>query len=107
MTLIRGEVRVGRTRPHGLDRRADGERLAVAIQDGAPVRHDLFDAQVARVGFLVQELAIEHLQLHGARDQHHRDGREAHRQHARARGKAAVCLLPRLCPAIPHGLSIT
>ena len=58
-----------RIRPYAIDRRADRERLAGAICNGAAVRRDFFRAQVARIGLLVQKVLIEHLQVNSARDE--------------------------------------
>ena len=46
-----------------VDRRADGERLAVAIRQRAAMRGDLHRAQVAIVGLLGEEILVDELQI--------------------------------------------
>jgi hypothetical protein len=77
-----GEFR--RVDPHGLDRRADCERLAVAVEDRAAVGDDRGGARVAHVRLLGDECLVEHLQLHGAREERERRGHDQDCQEARA-----------------------
>ncbi len=64
--------------PDAVYGRAYRKRLAVAVSDRAAVRRDSLAAQVARVGLLVQELLVQHLQVHGTCCQRGRDQREEH-----------------------------
>ncbi len=67
-------------------RRADGQRLAVAIEDPAAIGRHVDDAAVARRAFLLQELVGERLQIDGPA-QHHHEPRTQHAEHdARAPG---------------------
>ncbi len=63
-----------RVRPDAVDRRADRERFAVSIGNRSAMRSNLFVPQVPGVSLLVQEVSVEDLQMHGAREQ--RTGRD-------------------------------
>ena len=58
-----------RVDPHRIHRRADRQRLAVAIGDVAAMRDDRGDAREARIALLRQEAVIDQLQIHRAPDQ--------------------------------------
>ena len=57
-----------RIRPNAVDRRADRERLTIAICDRAPMSRYFLRAQVARVRLLVEKVFAENLQINGTRD---------------------------------------
>src|SRR5690606_27591488 len=78
LELIRRANELGRARPHRIDRRAGGERLAVSIVDPAAHRGDLRDARVARVALLLEKRLIDELQLHGTREERNRREHEQH-----------------------------
>src|SRR5690606_36263731 len=89
-----------------VDRGADRERLAVAVGDQPAVRGNFLGAQVARVRLLVQELAVEYLQVHGAGAEHRRR-RGEEREHERGtQDEPPLRLLPGFGAAL-HARSIT
>src|SRR5262249_33753994 len=64
--LLVGERELARIHPDRIDRRADRERLAVAVGDGAAVGGDLQHAREARVALAREETVIDQLQVHRA-----------------------------------------
>ena len=87
-------AQLARVRPHGVDRRADRERIAVAIEDHAAVRRELGDAREARIALLLEEALVDDLQVDCARDEQ-RHGRERQREQRRARERARLRTSPR------------
>jgi hypothetical protein len=69
-----GGGEIPRNDPHRIHRRADGERLAVAVQQHAAVGADGYRAQRARVTLATQELRAHGVQVNGLR--HEAGGRE-------------------------------
>ena len=86
--LLRGILHLLRDRPDRLHRRADGERLAVAVGDHAARGADVDHAAVARLAFLLQEIVVQTLQVYGAR-RRARGTRRRSAQAARASATAA------------------
>ena len=67
--LIDVVVELLRIDPDAVDRRADGQRFAVAIRDRAAMRGDLHHAHRTVVALLGEKAVIEQLQLDRARRQ--------------------------------------
>src|SRR5262245_21960364 len=75
-------VELARIADDRVDRRADGERLAVAVGERATVRRDLDRAQMAVVRLLREKLLIDELQVEDPaleRGGAEREQREQHR----------------------------
>jgi hypothetical protein len=75
-------IQLARIADDRVDRRADRERLAVAVGERAAVRRDLDRAQVAVVRLRGEELRVDELQVQDAaleRDRAEREQREQHR----------------------------
>src|SRR5262249_15621075 len=62
-------MRLTRDRPDRPHRRADGERLAVAVQNAAAVRRNLHHAAVARFALRLQEIVVQALEVDRAAEQ--------------------------------------
>ena len=78
-----------RVQPDAIDRRADGERLSVAIGNDATMRRDLRHAQLAHIALSRQELCIEHLQVNGTRGEHDAADHHASRDESPTQREAA------------------
>ncbi len=94
-----------RVDPDRVDRRADGERLAVAIGDGAAMRRDVDHAREARIALLRQECVLDELQVDRAAEQRRRGEREQPHQEVRPPAERARRRMP--CVARLHGWTIT
>ena len=91
--------------PDGIDRGADGERLAKAVQHRAAVGRHLGDSRIAHVALLGQEFLVEHLQLQCAAQQRQCECRQQADQQPRAQAKlSSIELSAGLAPL--HGVTI-
>ncbi len=80
--LVHIAGQLARVDPDRIDRRADRQRLAVAVGDRAAVRDDRSHARVARRALAGEEAVLHELQLHRAAHQR-RAAREQQREHQR------------------------
>ncbi len=88
--LVRGAHHLRRIGPHRVDRRARGERLAVAVVDAAANRGELRDAREASIALPLEESFVEQLQVDRARDQRNGDQHERAQHQAQARAELVL-----------------
>ena len=78
----------GGLRPDRVHRRADRQRLAVAVDDHAPVRWHLDHAQEALLALILQKIVADELQISSA---HHDAGRRQPEQDHEQTGTGQIC----------------
>ena len=103
--LLGGERQLARIHPHRVHGRADRERLAVAVGDGAAVRGDVEHAREARIALAGEKTVIDELQVHRTPRQRQR----AHAQEAlqQVRPPAERARRELACAAHLHGAMIS
>src|SRR5262249_1688139 len=82
--LLGRERELRRVHPDGVDRGADGERLAVAVGDGAAMGGDLEHPREPRIALPGEKAVIDELQVNGAPHEPERREREQCHQECRA-----------------------
>ena len=102
LSLLRQcRVELLRINPHGIDRRADGERFTVAIGDHAAMRGHGHHAQIACVTLFLQEISMKHVQIDAPPQQHQQpDGQRRVNDNQTPGGDG-------LWNGVAHGLTIT
>ena len=90
LQLVRRRVDLIGPRPYRLDRRADRERIAEAVDDAAAMRRHLDVAAVARAALLLQEAVVDALQIERATEQSGKQQKQAAEDQRRAQAAAAA-----------------
>src|SRR6185437_15400650 len=89
-----------RVHPDRVDRRAHGQRLAVAIGDRATMRRNVDDAREAGIALLREKRVFEELQIDGAAEERARREHEQPDEKMRPPAERAGCRMT--CVARPH-----